>query len=439
MTDEERGFLAKITAEPDDDTHRLVYADWLEENGRPERAEFIRLQVAIDRLEADEPRGKDSMWLAGYRLARHRNESVFAALAGDPCRCILCLQSRERELLDARVGANGSDNAFIWAGSPAFQFDAMRYRRGFVEELAGAAEDVIPRLDDLRRRHPLRRVDLTTDPGGHWEGDSVGDAAVFVLPDCPRTVTELEVLASRRELGTWVDGDPETYTPHSLPDVLAALWPGISFEVPVGLAHHAGVHETTTPAEAGDHARTFFVAGMATADPAAVTRMPGVANGARWPDGDAFRARTFVSQRVPGGWAVRIEYEHEPQASRLFARVDAATEVEIPSLGWLISAEPEDEPEFSLRPIRAQARWQPRSPRAFLLECESGPPFHEPPPGVLGATFGPVTARDAAGALYTVPRARVRDVVRVESSPNTWGRVRYHAVAESEPSMLTPE
>ena len=37
---------AAVCAAPDDDLPRLVYADWCEENGRAERAEFIRLQVA---------------------------------------------------------------------------------------------------------------------------------------------------------------------------------------------------------------------------------------------------------------------------------------------------------------------------------------------------------------------------------------------------------
>lgn len=40
-------FLRAICADPDDDTVRLVYADWLDENGDPDRAEFIRLQVAV--------------------------------------------------------------------------------------------------------------------------------------------------------------------------------------------------------------------------------------------------------------------------------------------------------------------------------------------------------------------------------------------------------
>lgn len=44
---DEAAFLAAILAEPADDTVRLVYADWLQENGQPERAEFIRVQVEL--------------------------------------------------------------------------------------------------------------------------------------------------------------------------------------------------------------------------------------------------------------------------------------------------------------------------------------------------------------------------------------------------------
>src|SRR5215211_1107475 len=40
-----KGFLDDIVKNIDDDTPRLVYADWLEEQGRDERAEFIRVQV----------------------------------------------------------------------------------------------------------------------------------------------------------------------------------------------------------------------------------------------------------------------------------------------------------------------------------------------------------------------------------------------------------
>jgi uncharacterized protein (TIGR02996 family) len=37
--------LRGITAAPDDDLPRLVYADWLEEHGRAPRATFIRMQI----------------------------------------------------------------------------------------------------------------------------------------------------------------------------------------------------------------------------------------------------------------------------------------------------------------------------------------------------------------------------------------------------------
>jgi uncharacterized protein (TIGR02996 family) len=43
------GILADILADPGDDTPRLVYADWLEDEGQAERAEFIRVQMRMAR------------------------------------------------------------------------------------------------------------------------------------------------------------------------------------------------------------------------------------------------------------------------------------------------------------------------------------------------------------------------------------------------------
>lgn len=39
--------LHAIAARPEEDTPRLMYADWLEENGEPERADFVRTQVYL--------------------------------------------------------------------------------------------------------------------------------------------------------------------------------------------------------------------------------------------------------------------------------------------------------------------------------------------------------------------------------------------------------
>jgi uncharacterized protein (TIGR02996 family) len=56
MTDE--AFLCAIAESPRDDTHRLVYADWLEERGDP-RAEWLRLQETLRSPVPDKGRYTD--------------------------------------------------------------------------------------------------------------------------------------------------------------------------------------------------------------------------------------------------------------------------------------------------------------------------------------------------------------------------------------------
>jgi uncharacterized protein (TIGR02996 family) len=51
-----RALVEAIVEAPDDDGPRLVYADWLEENGEPERAEFIRVQCELARLPEEDAR-----------------------------------------------------------------------------------------------------------------------------------------------------------------------------------------------------------------------------------------------------------------------------------------------------------------------------------------------------------------------------------------------
>lgn len=63
-------FLAKLQAEPADDTTRIVYADWLEEQGDPvsiARANFLRLTV-----RAAEPEGTKREQKALSKQLQHR-------------------------------------------------------------------------------------------------------------------------------------------------------------------------------------------------------------------------------------------------------------------------------------------------------------------------------------------------------------------------------
>lgn len=95
-------FLADIIEHPDDDAPRLIYADWLDDNGDPARAEFIRTQVALAAMSADDP------WRHG-------------------------LTAREAALL----GANRKAWELPFAGLAR----PVRFRRGFVEVVELHAED----------------------------------------------------------------------------------------------------------------------------------------------------------------------------------------------------------------------------------------------------------------------------------------------------------
>ena len=61
-------FLQAILADPDDDTPRLIYADWLEEQGDP-RGEFIRVQCELAKEREHKTRSSTE-----YQRLYQRNE-----------------------------------------------------------------------------------------------------------------------------------------------------------------------------------------------------------------------------------------------------------------------------------------------------------------------------------------------------------------------------
>jgi uncharacterized protein (TIGR02996 family) len=72
MTEQE--FYAEICRDPDDDVARLIFSDWLEENGQPDRAEFIRLQVARANDETGDLSRPELLEREQELLERHREE-----------------------------------------------------------------------------------------------------------------------------------------------------------------------------------------------------------------------------------------------------------------------------------------------------------------------------------------------------------------------------
>src|SRR5829696_2422509 len=61
--------LAAIRAAPADDAPRLVYADWLDEHGHPERAQLIRVQCELARTGDPALRRREADLLAEHHDA----------------------------------------------------------------------------------------------------------------------------------------------------------------------------------------------------------------------------------------------------------------------------------------------------------------------------------------------------------------------------------
>jgi uncharacterized protein (TIGR02996 family) len=103
-------FLRAICEESDEDAHRLVYADWLDDHGDPDRAEFIRVQCALAKLRPYEP-----CWLAHPKLGPY-----------DPRRPEL--MAREQALLDKNMRA--------WLGEvPEWARVWVLFHRGFLSRI----------------------------------------------------------------------------------------------------------------------------------------------------------------------------------------------------------------------------------------------------------------------------------------------------------------
>jgi uncharacterized protein (TIGR02996 family) len=118
MAPEDDAFLERICAAPDDDGPRLVHADWLEEQGNP-RGEFVRVQCAIARLPADDPRRHRLVERESILLARHHVDWT------EPLR-----------------GIAG------WS----------EFKRGYIEVVNVEARKFLARAGDLFRNAPIRHV-----------------------------------------------------------------------------------------------------------------------------------------------------------------------------------------------------------------------------------------------------------------------------------------
>lgn len=71
--DDRAGIWKAILSEPDEDAHRLVFADWLDEQGEPDRAEFVRAQCESADHVVDDARRIGLELRVTELLQRHRD------------------------------------------------------------------------------------------------------------------------------------------------------------------------------------------------------------------------------------------------------------------------------------------------------------------------------------------------------------------------------
>jgi uncharacterized protein (TIGR02996 family) len=145
LTADEQGLLATICDHPAEDAPRLVLADWWEEHGDPQRAEFVRVQCELARLPEEPPMPCSGMTFENRRAALWHSETC------EWCRWthvrdekILPLRSRERKLWKAAddgrrwfppagIGVTATLGSLDWIGRGTA---AGLVRRGFVHSVA---------------------------------------------------------------------------------------------------------------------------------------------------------------------------------------------------------------------------------------------------------------------------------------------------------------
>ncbi len=111
--------LRAIIEMPDDDAPRLAYADFLEKSGDCDRAEFIRVQCALDKMPPEAPENKTA-------------------------------RERETELLE--------QFGWDWAGEFGTQISQWVYRRGFIERVEMCLETSAEEILAVLAKAPIRHV-----------------------------------------------------------------------------------------------------------------------------------------------------------------------------------------------------------------------------------------------------------------------------------------
>jgi uncharacterized protein (TIGR02996 family) len=176
---DEHAFFDRIRNEPGEDGPRLIYADWLDENCQPDRAEFIRLQCALARLPDEEP-GRPEL-RERERILRDANEVRWAA---DLAPLVSGWEFRRGVIDSVSVGTS----QFLTGGAAIFDLAPVRKVR-FID-----VGDRMTRLVQSPLLSDIRELDLC--------GNDLGNRGPVLLGRS-RHLTRLDAL----DLGVTALGD----------------------------------------------------------------------------------------------------------------------------------------------------------------------------------------------------------------------------------------
>ncbi len=143
-------FIASIVADPTDDTSRLVFADWLDERGDAERAEFVRAQIELhrrhpeygnERVRRTAFRPEDEALYERQRVLLARNKATW--LVGYPRWAVSSLWQSFRRGFPTAVTASSTQwlesGALLRSWTPIETVSLQRGVKGNAEALAGAS------------------------------------------------------------------------------------------------------------------------------------------------------------------------------------------------------------------------------------------------------------------------------------------------------------
>src|SRR5262249_52808848 len=159
MTPED-AFFEDVREHPDDDAPRLIFADWLEDNGDPDRAEFIRARIY------------------GVRLAGLDSQQADASSETFRQRAHVLLRANWKRWAEPLAAFFGSSH-FNWPDRGYHSEALNHFPRGFVEAIQLDASRFLRIAAELFRAYPIRVAELH-QADDHAEGLAACPELVWV-------------------------------------------------------------------------------------------------------------------------------------------------------------------------------------------------------------------------------------------------------------------